>query len=466
MTAPADVAVESRYAPPTSPAPASAPDAAEPRWHPATLIAFRFAFVYFGVYVLLTQMLSSMVVIPGLGFPQLGGLRPFRSLVQWIGAHVLGIAAPISTQLTGSGDKAFDWVQAFTFVIVAALATAIWSAVARERTNHARLYAAFRVFLRFALATTMLSYGFVKIVPLQMPAPGLSRLLEQYGDLSPMGVLWASIGASRSYEMITGAAEVAGGLLVLIPQTTKIGAILCLVDTADVFALNMTYDVPVKLFSFHLVLMSLVLIARDARQLVNVFLRGRADRLTTEPTLGGSMRSRRIATGVQLAYAAYVVVLLSFSDSRSWRQFGGGAPKSPLYGIWEVRRMTIDGAERAPLVTDSTRWRRVLFDSPTFMQVRRMTEAPMPYASTIDTIAHTIAIKSSVPINASGSSVRPDTTRPPQTLAYARPERSRLVIDGALDGHTLHVELSYRDPNKFLLRSRGFHWIQERPFNR
>jgi hypothetical protein len=41
-----------------------------------------------------------------------------------------------------------------------------------------------------------------------------------------------------------------------------------------------------------------------------------------------------------------------------------------------------------------------------------------------------------------------------------------LVIDGALDGHALHVELAYRDPNAFTLRSRGFHWVQERPFNR
>ena len=272
MTAPTGISVESRYAPATSTAPAPAPgdDVAEPRWHPATLTAFRFTFVYFTAYVLLTQMLSTMIVIPGFRIPELGGLGPFRRIVLWVGPHVLGIANPFSAQLTGSGDKTFDWVQAFTLLLVAALATMIWSAVARERTNHARLYAAFRVFLRFALGTTLLSYGFAKLVPLQMAAPGLVRLLEPFGDFSPMGVLWSSIGASRPYETITGAAEVAGGLLVLIPQTTKIGAILCLVDTADVFALNITYDVPVKLFSFQLVVMSLVLIAPDARRLVRL----------------------------------------------------------------------------------------------------------------------------------------------------------------------------------------------------
>ena len=43
----------------------------------------------------------------------------------------------------------------------------------------------------------MVSYGMVKAIPLQMPSPSLTRLLEPYGNFSPMGVLWASVGASR-----------------------------------------------------------------------------------------------------------------------------------------------------------------------------------------------------------------------------------------------------------------------------
>jgi hypothetical protein len=35
-----------------------------------------------------------------------------------------------------------------------------------------------------------------------------------------------------------------------------------------------------------------------------------------------------------------------------------------------------------------------------------------------------------------------------------------------MDGHTVHIELSYRDPDSFLQRSRGFHFISEVPFNR
>ena len=51
----------------------------------------------------------------------------------------------------------------------------------------------------------------VKAFPLQMPAPLLTRLLEPYGNFSPMGVLWYSIGASFPYERFTGIVEVVGG---------------------------------------------------------------------------------------------------------------------------------------------------------------------------------------------------------------------------------------------------------------
>ena len=72
---------------------------------------------------------------------------------------------------SGSGDKTFDWVLSFCLIVMSALATAVWSLLDRKRANYARLAKWFRIFLRFALAGQMLTYGFVKAVPLQMPFP-------------------------------------------------------------------------------------------------------------------------------------------------------------------------------------------------------------------------------------------------------------------------------------------------------
>ena len=51
-------------------------------------------------------------------------------------------------------------------------------------------------------------------------------------------------------------------------------------------------------------------------------------------------------------------------------------------------------------------------------------------------------------------------------LTYSRSQADSLVLDGMLDGRLVHLELKAVDLNTFLLNSRGFHWIQEVPFNR
>ena len=66
----------------------------------------------------------------------------------------------------------------------------------------------------------------VKWIPLQMPAPGLQRLLEPYGNFSPMGVLWFFIGASKGYEMFAGGMEVASAILLFIPMLATLGAMV------------------------------------------------------------------------------------------------------------------------------------------------------------------------------------------------------------------------------------------------
>jgi hypothetical protein len=42
----------------------------------------------------------------------------------------------------------------------------------------------------------------------------------------------------------------------------------------------------------------------------------------------------------------------------------------------------------------------------------------------------------------------------------------QLQLDGLLGADSLHVRLHRIDETKFLLLSRGYHWINELPFNR
>jgi hypothetical protein len=422
-------------------------------WHPASRVAFRFFATYFTLYVLTTQMLPGMVVLPVGNLPDMGERAPVRPVVSWVATHVFRVSYPLVITGSGSGDKTYDWVHAFCVLVLSVLMTVVWSALDRRREHYSRLQQWTRLFARFALGSTMVSYGMVKAIPLQMPAPGLTRLLEPFGHFSPMGVLWYSIGASRPYEIFAGCAELAGGILLFIPQTAVLGALICLADSIQIFTLNMTYDVPVKLFSFHLIVLSLFLLAPDARRLLNVLLLNRTAQPSTLVPLGRTLRARRVAVAAQVLLGAYVVGMNLNSGLEAWTQYGGGAPKSPLHGIWNIERMAIDGQVRSPLVTDFDRFRRVIFDRPTQAAFQRMNDTFVLYGAKIDTSAKTVTLTRG---NA-GS---------PGTLSYEQPSADVLVLNGSLDGHKMQMHARLFDRDNFLLVTRGFHWVQEYPFNR
>jgi len=399
------------------------------------------------MYVLFTQMFNGLVVLPAGGIPPPGLLM--RPLVSWVTAHVFQLEPLVL--FTGSGDKTSDWVQAFCLLVIAAVVTIVWSVLDRRRSEYVRLHRWFRVFLRFALGSTMLGYGMSKAVPLQMPAPSLTRLLEPFGSFSPMGVLWSSIGASRPYEMFTGCAELAGGILLFVPRLATLGAIVCLADTVEIFTLNMTYDVPVKLFSFHLILLSLFLLAPDARRLANVFVLNRTAEPAARPH---GTRAARLGLIAQLVFGAYLLATSMSGIISGWSRYGGGAPKSPLYGIWLVDEMTVDGQPRLPLLTDAGRWRRVVFQSPTNMSFQRMDDTFVTYRAAVDVEQRTITLNNATD---KGAAVR---------LAFERPAPDRLTLDGTMDQKKVRLQLRLFDEKNFLLLGRGFHWIQEYPFNR
>src|SRR4030095_15710143 len=216
-----------------------APPAA--RWHGTTRVAFRFAFLYFTLYVLTTQMLGGLWIIPKITPPDTGATGWMLRPIDWTASHVFRVTQYVRTN-TGSGDKVIDWIHVFLLLLFSIAAAAIWSALDRRRPNYIALHKWFHVFLRFAAGTTMVGYGMAKAIPLQMPAPSLTRLVEQYGDFSPMGVLWASVGASFPYERFTGAMELAAAVLLFIPRLSMLGAMVLVADSIQIFVLNMTYD--------------------------------------------------------------------------------------------------------------------------------------------------------------------------------------------------------------------------------
>src|SRR5579863_1553817 len=270
------------------------------------------------------------------------------------------------------------------------------------------------------------------------------------------------MGSAPAYEMFTGLAEVAGGLLLIVPRTATIGALISLAAMIQVFMLNMTYDVPAKRFAFQTMLLACFLLAPDVPRLVRFLLLHRTTSLPTEAQLFRGVRANRIALAAQIIFGLWLVGVSCHYAWGVWSTRGGGRPLPPLYGIWEVKQMSIDEQPRPPLLTDSTRWLRAIFDYPDRMAFQRPDDSFAPYGAFVNLSDRTLALTKYG--NLPGRTLaltKSDDKNWTASFTFQRPAGDQLILDGRMDNHQVHMELQLTDRNSFLLVSRGFHWTQE-----
>ena len=162
----------------------------------------------------------------------------------------------------------------------------------------------------------------------------------------------------------------------------------------------------------------------------------------------------RIALILQVAFGLYLAVMHLHGGIKAWYTRGGGRPKPSIYGIWDVEQMTIDGQIRSPLLTDYDRWRRVIFDFTTSTSFQRMDESFASFGSSINDKSKTLTL------------AKDDDKNWKANFTFDRTARDRLVLDGAMNGHGIHMELELVDLDQFPVVNRAFHWINDYPFER
>jgi uncharacterized membrane protein YphA (DoxX/SURF4 family) len=425
----------------------------EAHWSLARRVGFRFLFCYFFLFVLGGQEIGA---IP-LSEPLVEKYTAFwYAIAVWVGRHIFQITREFPMSGDGSGDTTFQWILLPCYLALAALATLVWSLLDRRRADYERLHQWFRLLLRFSLAVAMIVYGITKAIPNQMPFPRSFTLLQRVGDLSPMRLLWTFMGASPAYETFTGLAELLGGVLLLVPRTTLLGALICVADMTMVFMLNMCYDVPVKIMSFHYLLMGIILVAPDLRRLADLFLFNRP----VQPAVTTPLFERkRLDRAVQVLFFLFGLygIGASLVEARE-RYERQNPPKPPLAGVWNVEEITIDGQKVSRLV-DPDLWRSVTFEKPGAMSVESLRGSRTGYAVKLDLAAKKMALKkyqrdaenkpvltaAGIPLKVPGWQAE---------LSFHEPKAGVLVLDGDLDGHRLHAEL-----HKMALIGRRFRWV-------
>lgn len=194
---------------------------------------------------------------------------PFPTeIVPEIGTQLTKLFLPVTRALSTTNNDILSDTYSFSDSIHIYFQTALLGIIAlgltwllSRKNKVENLIPWLRSILACILAFFLLKYGLEKWTHLQFPTPPPNILHSDTGSLDKDILFWSLMGTSNVYSGFMGFVEVLAGTLLFFRRTRMIGGYLALGVFANVFALNLGFDVTVKLLSFALLITSLYIIS-------------------------------------------------------------------------------------------------------------------------------------------------------------------------------------------------------------
>jgi hypothetical protein len=200
----------------------------------------------------------------------------------------------------------------------------------------------------------------------------------------------------------------------------------------------------------HLIAFAVFLLAPDLGRLARLFVLNRPVAESTYAPLFRTARANRRAVLAQIVFGLYLAAMFTRLAVVSWRSpGGGGSPKSALYGIWDVDRLSVDDELRPAILNDyDVRWRRVIFDAPDRVVFQRTDDSFAHYGAVLDVGRHTIAL------------TKGNSRTWQASFTFHQPTPERMILDGDMDGRRIYLDLRLVPLDTFRLLNSGFRWIR------
>lgn len=429
------------------------PAQAVPEWTSLQKLGFRMLLTIGGGMLLITGAVILVATVYAIvGSANVGSypLEPVIWLLAQIGSY-LTRGRGVEIAVSAGSDMLWTWCFHLGWIVVALLITALWTGMDRRRRNYRSLAASLIVFARFGLALAMILYGVCKVIPVQMGYMALpDHQLQLVGDTSLFHTLWGFMGASEPYSVVTGLVEAVSGVLLLWNRTWLLGALGSVIAMAQVFLLNMSYDVPVKLVSGELLFVAIGITSPYWSNMARVVLnRGETRPIVLWSPLGASRPwLRRTGVVAKFGVAAMVLAFAVVQGAMGYTVYH--TPTSTLDGVWRATSFTVDGREVMLNGRSPRPWTNVAITDrnkvPEAGVVRFVGQTPEGYTT-----------RWLLKIDGDRLELRKRESDSAQVVLRAhQPDKDRLVLAGELDGRQIEGTFERR----FMERSRaGFRLI-------
>jgi len=327
-----------------------------------------------------------------------------------------------------------------------------------------------RVILRYRLALALLAYGFLKLFALQAPYPSLSSLNTPYGDFNRWKLFSLSLGIVPSYELFLGGVEIVLALLLLFRKTASIGAFIFLIFCGNIFVSNLAYDGGDQVYSLLLITYGLVILSFDFQRIVRLLILQQPTAAATfKPVFEGIKRNGRwiLKTAFLLFFVVVYGVKTGVGAKHDPYQFPTTKGLPAISGLYNVATFILNGDTLAYSLTDSLRWRNVVFEEWNTISIRTNTPALIAdnnqhlvrkdnaerlyeiegtngrhyYSYAADTAQHQLTLQNR----------HPQLAAETLSLHYSRPDSNRVILAGTTYSRdSIYVVLEKVD-KKYLL---------------
>jgi len=367
--------------------------------------------------------------------------------------HVRKVLVP----LNGSGDTSYGWAALWLFMSFAFLCCIIWSILDRKRPAYRQLNYWLCLFTRYYLAMTAFSYGILKLFAAQMPFPSESMLATPLGDLLPMRLSWMFIGYSAPYQIFSGVMEVFTGFLLLYRRTATLGSMMATAVFTNVMVLNLSYDIPVKIYSMELVFLCLFLLANEWRRIACFLVFNRPTQTCYLYDYAYTKRWMKITRIVLKIIFIGVFVCYTFYQWLDYsHEFYGAKEVKPIKpGLYDVPLYVVNHDTIPNLVSDTLRWQDVIFEKAGYGTIKTSDTAfrkmyrRARFAYSTDTTLQLLNI-----------SKNPGDSNFIYSMHYQMPDDNTIRLWGKRNNDSVYIEL--RKSNRhFQLAEKQFHWLSE-----
>lgn len=446
-------------------------------WNIFRKVAFRFAFIFFILFIVLLDWSVNPVLSY---FYYEKGLAVFLdAIVTWTGTHIFHVQNTILSPYDGQhNDRTYIYLLYFIMAMVALSGTIIWSVLDRKRTNYTTLYYWFTTIIRYYLAFTLFIFALEKFFKMQFPDLGFYTLSEPVGNLSPMSLAWAFFGYSYGYNIFMGIAESAA-LLLLFRRTTTFGAILTLVALANVMAVNFSYDVHAKMYPTALFVMTFSLLIPHLNRLFKFFF---TNQTTSLPVIQAPVFRKRwmnISKSVLKLLLIGYFIIFSVKDYIGYKHRMDSREiskiKSGLSGIYDVDTFVMNNDTLSN--ENALRWNQIVMggarerirlkaDSVAYMDLSVAEKEMLVYGDRTN-----LTLKEQEIYNELG--LQESTYIKLDSILAAREIKSRfqfqfidsttLMLKGKIKNDSVFITAKRRsvELKDFRLIKNGFHWITE-----